>query len=990
MPYAKLSSYGTKNSLNGDELIVGLANGSNINLSLSALRAFLDLATNIDFGGAIVPTDTPPPTGDYFWVASKNGTYTNFGGVVIPVNSIGVISRVGGVYKSSITNLAFPTARLNSLKALVYKIGDSVLTFDKTTKIISSTGFMYIFNGSFNVTASYLRLTAGSLDLTAELAAYPSSDYFFIYAKPASSFMEGTGSTAVAIDISTLIVKSFNNPTVADIRDDNAILIFEYNRKLNSIRSPFLNDLIYDFMNTTVPNINKRLLGVKSLLYQMGSANVTFNNTTKTLTTDASLYVFSGGYGSGGSFFRVDAGTLDLTAAIAAFPAANFFYIYAKPNQNFLDGTGQYSSNMSALLVKAFSDPTVSDVRSDNSIVLFGYNKLAGTITSRFFEDKLLGLINAPAPLTEAGVKTQLKLHFTHRGSFSLNQATKVLTWSAEIYIFNRGKVGAGQAGYLRINAGSFDFKTYATASTDEFFVAYLKMTTTAQVNFVNGLGGSVLIPTSDIIYKSWNDLGVEEVRENNCIVLFYYNKTTGLLTSPLFREDVDTAFLSGSAGQATNSAWTNRYPNVYQYMKPFLTRYGYGIGGNGETKNRIILWGDSILARWQHTSVLDVIPASSPPTLITKNIGAYLWENIKGSKPTYKRYDTAATFTEVGTWATAEDLANWDDEGSISTLTRRSTDSAASLSFSIDSTTNFFNLIDRKDSQGHQNLLIAIPGGNGLVQVRIEGSATWNEANGYSYSQRAAAANNPLGIGNTQYQRRVEFKKVGAGINTAQTITITKGTVNTDAFMYWGLELVNGDKPYTQMINVSRGGHTLLELRKYVKTDVYDRKPNLVVLEIPLINMMNSFSTVDYIVNEIHDTMWGDRVGFVNANSLKAMSNDWADFQVLLVIPHHAQSQFNPDNTFVVRSGGYTSEELHNAAKGFIYSRGDVGFVDMATAMMAEAKADPLFAGDYYSAFTNSGILGTGYLNDAIHPNNKGAYVYGRNLGPIFWMTTG
>ena len=44
-------------------------------------------------GKSVEPTDTPTGTGIASWIAVQNGTYTNFGGLVLPVNSVGVISR---------------------------------------------------------------------------------------------------------------------------------------------------------------------------------------------------------------------------------------------------------------------------------------------------------------------------------------------------------------------------------------------------------------------------------------------------------------------------------------------------------------------------------------------------------------------------------------------------------------------------------------------------------------------------------------------------------------------------------------------------------------------------------------------------------------------------------------------------------------------------------------------------------------------------------
>ncbi len=63
----------------------------------------LDTAT---FGGSIVPTSPAPPSGKAYWLATQDGTYTNYGGVVVNANSIAVISVTSaGVFSISQTPL---------------------------------------------------------------------------------------------------------------------------------------------------------------------------------------------------------------------------------------------------------------------------------------------------------------------------------------------------------------------------------------------------------------------------------------------------------------------------------------------------------------------------------------------------------------------------------------------------------------------------------------------------------------------------------------------------------------------------------------------------------------------------------------------------------------------------------------------------------------------------------------------------------------------
>ena len=52
-----------------------------------------DVIKSAPFLGSVIPTSTPTGTGIAYWLATQNGTYTNFGGVVVNTNSLAVISR---------------------------------------------------------------------------------------------------------------------------------------------------------------------------------------------------------------------------------------------------------------------------------------------------------------------------------------------------------------------------------------------------------------------------------------------------------------------------------------------------------------------------------------------------------------------------------------------------------------------------------------------------------------------------------------------------------------------------------------------------------------------------------------------------------------------------------------------------------------------------------------------------------------------------------
>ena len=65
-----------------------------------------DVIKSAPFLGSITPTSTPTGTGVAYWLATQNGTYTNFGGVVVAANSFAIISRsAAGAFSISQTAL---------------------------------------------------------------------------------------------------------------------------------------------------------------------------------------------------------------------------------------------------------------------------------------------------------------------------------------------------------------------------------------------------------------------------------------------------------------------------------------------------------------------------------------------------------------------------------------------------------------------------------------------------------------------------------------------------------------------------------------------------------------------------------------------------------------------------------------------------------------------------------------------------------------------
>lgn len=117
-------------------MVVADANGIAYKISIEDVKAELGIGALSQFGGAIVPTSPAPPAGDYFWIGTQEGTYTNYNGTVVPVNSFAVIGRVGGVWSSSITEFPQPENKIDDWTAGTYLLGNQTINNGQIWEVI--------------------------------------------------------------------------------------------------------------------------------------------------------------------------------------------------------------------------------------------------------------------------------------------------------------------------------------------------------------------------------------------------------------------------------------------------------------------------------------------------------------------------------------------------------------------------------------------------------------------------------------------------------------------------------------------------------------------------------------------------------------------------------------------------------------------------------------------------------------------------------------
>lgn len=986
MGYIKMSAFKKIARLYSNYRLVGHdAQGNNIQISFEDFWRQLDIEASgagqpIFFEGNQLPTENntgdPLVKGDWTFLPSGQ-TYTNINGgdpIEAPLERIS-FSIFNGTTWSLVDMGELPEILIsedfNDFEASKAGSAELASINNSYNKMLFSTNTEPTINAGvitfstlyiFTFGSAYARITGGTLDISSYFTSNSTQDRFAICVK-ALNTLKRTGGTTVLTSADLFVVRYDEQ---LDLPNKETIVLFYFDRDTGVFQSPFIAP------KPTVDQFNNRshnLSGSASNDLFLNTYDKLFFSSMKDpsvfnhVISWSGIYIFNGAT----NYISISTGSLDLNSYITT-PTADRFLIYIDAYECLRRSGGAATTITSlSMQVARFEDDLPY---TKGKIILFEYD-----VSNKILRSP----VEVPIKGADIGINMH-KYQYSVRAPLNFNPAAHSISWTERMYIFNRSR-GTTQTSYLRIDPGTLSFAAkVAELPNDIWFVAYINTGSF----FQTGDSGVVALTAADIMIKGWTEDN-RDIRQRECIVLFNYNALLGTIESPFLEQFAQTKALEPVVPTGGAEPWFNKHPNVPQKLSGFFEKYMYKSNDTAEQKTRIVSVGNSLLARHHHTSVLDITPSENPPTLITKNIMAYLFQKLKGIKPIYRRYDSGF-ITENAAFDLVETNSGWDDSGDIYGAVRNSAVENASITASISADHDYFNFIDRKHRiLPSNNISVSIAGGNGVVVCRLEGSPTWVEANGFSFTQQQASANASLGVGNTQFQRRIEFKKVGTGIGTVQSVTIQNNVSGTN-FYYWGFELIPNGKRYIQLINVARGGHSFEQLKSYVQTDVLDRNPDLVIVEIPLLNMVNESVDIETNVNSFVDFVWGDRSGNENPRSLKNASNDWQDFQALLIIPHHSRVHYATDSTFAIQPNGYTMESIYNAIKGEIFSRGDVPFIDISTAMMAAIDADPLYTGDYYTALRSSGVTGDGYMNDSLHQNDKGTLVWAKELCPIFW----
>ena len=539
--------------------------------------------------------------------------------------------------------------------------------------------------------------------------------------------------------------------------------------------------------------------------------------------------------------------------------------------------------------------------------------------------------------------------------NYRLNHAGKLDTWSGGVFKTSRlipVKVGDVVTFTGASNGTSAPLVGFSTDSYGvENFVADLipEGTYTIKVQFKK----SVVI-TNDVVK---------------------YVASCGYINNGAFDFDVEVAPGTNVEDMIVMSSLHNYYPNAMSKAGGFVQKYL-----NGEDVN-IVLLGDSItaVANQKQNTNLNKIPCF----MEHQNWCYWLWKYLyKNDNIIYRRYDYQSFFSYTGDFT--ETSVN-----SIEPYNYNSSDENAAFQFDWN-LANYekTNIILPKDgSQCYQGIKIEVLSNGAATDGIVEyyNGTTWVEANGVVLSLRLSVDTDGT---STCRNMRHKFRRVGA--SGAVSIRVSKNGTE-GKLLLWGVEQWNGQGVFIS--NAAWGGKATYELQSGHQTSLIGHRPDLVLFELTLVNnfgdRMYESNSKELMYNDFYDYIWGDRPDHTNTLSLKALSNNWVDWQVVLVVPHWRQQWVDGDNFKMTIEGTpvkYSALDCYNVVKGLIRAKNDLEYLNLGAEMKREAFQRGLTLEQSYNGITDETMDSIDcFTQDTVHLNNLGSKIYGKYIAPIF-----
>lgn len=388
-----------------------------------------------------------------------------------------------------------------------------------------------------------------------------------------------------------------------------------------------------------------------------------------------------------------------------------------------------------------------------------------------------------------------------------------------------------------------------------------------------------------------------------------------------------------------------------------------------------VVCVGDSLTGLVGYSGILDN-PEHQAPGMLYKHWTYQLWDRLCLNKPVCDRLDSqrdgADVFTKVGTWSeyVNNTSGNYGDY-SITADTYKSNSADASVSFVLNlDDYEKCNIVFSANPDGAL-AEIAIAEGNGKLLASLD-KTTWVEANGFQVNE---------GTEDLRERHRRVWMKRASGATGAVNITFKRSSTDTGSSHYlycWGTERFNGASLF--LTNLGRGGRNMTILGAN-RMDIFDRKPDLCIFELPLANETvvgaNTLTSLKQVYSD-------------NLTYLRTLSNDFQDTEFLFVLPTGRTQYFDGNQAVEYVSSGTATMKNHLMAKaifGYVAEltknyRDNVGMVNLA---------DQVYNEGLVRGYTLQGWIAPSSIDiptityDGVHLRNLGSTFWAKYLAGIF-----
>lgn len=655
------------------------------------------------------------------------------------------------------------------------------------------------------------------------------------------------------------------------------------------------------------------------------------------------------------------------------------------------------------------NDSTVPGANTDDALETLQENITNGdnALDSRI-DNLILNVGDSSVEVADAraginGIFTVLKDRFDETDKntiYALNAiGTNVLTATSNLTAYVAGlkvnlKIQNTNTGTVTLNINSLGAKTIkqidrdgnkSNLVADTFFTGNV-----VQLQY-DGTDFIVISSTSDITYEDYDNEEIVLVDGN-----IDYIMAEDYANEPIVLENDLLKILPTQ-------------PSYHGILKQYCPNF-YDHWLKKDKDLNVVCVGESINTANNYASDRDDAHAR-PPLCHEFTLFSYLEEKLRWSEQKYSRFDGDVVFTELGvpSFATVniehEHAWDWQDGfGIIVTpemnfrpaITRliRGTDSGVSYTYPAKMRRCDFIYRTSHDSALTTN--VTIGEGNGKVEVYDEGTASWVEANGYSFSMQESAADIDYIVNNydgttdarklkkSMYQKRLKMRSLSD--LTAKTVTIQNA--GAGYFGYWGVQY-STNQYMINMLNQSRGGHNISALQAFEVWDVDYWEPDLIIQQCCVINE-GAMSAINMPVSNTTTLFTGRFETYMNSFLAKGYSPELITFTIGLASQFQLYDDIADEfNTGYITGSPTTTVNTFDYINKLqiMFETNNILHINMFYRYLEIAKEKSLIESSDIntSSIDGSSETGTTFTIDGTHLNDYGNEIGKELLLPLF-----